>query len=155
MFGVGELSRLRLQQPRQQLYEITRLIPLVQLIPDQPIPGRSTGSRRPRQTEHERPIRHPRNRPRLNRRPPDLFVGQHPKHLPETLNLLVQEWPHRLRRAVAPSQPGATRGDHHVRILLCAPLRDDRPDLVHVVDLDPLLEQAVTGRLEPLCQQLF
>ena len=63
-------------------------------------------------------------------------MGQHAKHLPETVNDLVQQRRDGLGRAVPTGNAGATGGENNLAIRLRDPTRDYCSNLIHIVGHD-------------------
>ena len=109
-------------QARQQLGEVARPVPDVQLGREDLIPAVATCPGRARQGEQIRPFGNPGRGARLHGRAADLLKADHPEQLAEARNRLVDHRIQRLGCDVASGDAGAAGADHHVDARILDPL---------------------------------
>ncbi len=127
---------------------------MIQLFPDQLLPGGAAGSTGSRQTENVRAVGHPGNGPGLYRRGLDILVGEHSEHLPEAIQNLVQQGLHGFRRAIPAGHAGAAGADHDLYAWIGNPAGHFGPDTIDIVGHDAFLRQLVPRLLQTCHQRL-
>src|SRR6188508_1426127 len=120
-------------EPRDQLGEIAWARTEIELRCEQLVPTRRARARRARQAEDIRRVRDACEAARLEARGADLVERDRAKELTETFDLLVEQHPDRLGRAVAAREPRATRRDDHLDLGVGDPGGHNGADRIDVV----------------------
>ncbi|ODB39852.1 hypothetical protein A9L43_15505 [Pseudomonas mosselii] len=108
-------------------------MPRIQLLGQDAFPGRAAGAGRTRQATHQGAVGQAGQGPALHGRGADIKDRQGAEQLAKPVDALVQQAVHRLRRAVAPGEAGATSDQHHLHLVVGDPGGDLGADLVQVV----------------------
>ena len=108
-------------------------MPVVELPPQNVVPGVLAGTRRARQAENVGALGDAGAGARLNRRGRHLGERDHVKHRREAVDLLLEQRLQGLRRHVAPGKAGAAGGDDDIDGRVGDPGLHLGPDLRHVV----------------------